>query len=655
MATKNLDIIISAKDEATSTLNKFSASVTNLAKDAAVGSGIIVGALGLIAKNVIELGGNMEQTRIAFESMLGNGDKAGKLMEQISDFAAKTPFDLPQVQEGAKRLLAYNIAAEDIIPTFTTLGNIASAVGSDKLPQLILAFGQVKAATHLTGMELRQFSEAGVPLLQALVDQANATGGVLSQIGGVSAKTKKKFDSLSESVSNQEYRLKLMKKAGKDGSDAYKILSRSIDQNKDKIKDLGDVGPAVFGKVKVSAEDMINKISDGTVSFDEVQKALNSIGGAGGKWGDLMAKQSTTFLGTLSNTRDEFVRFTLDVIGFNKDGTLRDNSIFFYLKKAMESFLSALQQARPIVQGFFDYIVGNTPAITAGILALSGAFLAMGIAMFPIIAPAVAIMAVFGALGYVAGLLIDYFGGIEVVSKKLGDTVNWLKEQWDQIYPQIKAIADLLTEIFLPVWETLKQEIIIIGQELQKLAVTLGISKDIWEILGKVLLYIIVGAVTVLIAILVGLGALLIGLAKIIDTVILPALQKFADMQAFITEKTKGTITAINSFLDGWSKLSSLKNISLSLTGKNTESHQHGGFVDAPVGQAVPALLHGGERVVPRVGTDVNPGTGGSGGITINFTGAVSMDSPERIQQLADKVINILGRQNELAAKGIVF
>lgn len=83
-------------------------------------------------------------------------------------------------------------------------------------------------------------------------------------------------------------------------------------------------------------------------------------------------------------------------------------------------------------------------------------------------------------------------------------------------------------------------------------------------------------------------------------------------------------------------------------------SFQHGGFVDAPTGQAVPAMLHGGERVIPRTGLDsARGGTGSS--VNINFSGPVSMDSEQRVSQLANKIIDMLGRQNELAAKGISF
>lgn len=86
--------------------------------------------------------------------------------------------------------------------------------------------------------------------------------------------------------------------------------------------------------------------------------------------------------------------------------------------------------------------------------------------------------------------------------------------------------------------------------------------------------------------------------------------------------------------------------------GKNIDKFEHGGFVPGPFSQAVPAILHGGERVIPRLGADVSQG-GGGGGVTINITGSFNLDSESRVEELADRIIRILGRQNELASKGI--
>lgn len=111
--------------------------------------------------------GAYEQNRIAFETMLGSADKARTLMQQISDFAKSTPFELPEVVAGSKQLLAFGFAQEQIIPTMRKLGDIASGVGVP-VGQLTNVFGQVRVAGRLMGQDLLQFTNAGVPLIEAL-------------------------------------------------------------------------------------------------------------------------------------------------------------------------------------------------------------------------------------------------------------------------------------------------------------------------------------------------------------------------------------------------------------------------------------------------------------------------------------------------------
>lgn len=84
---------------------------------------------------------------------------------------------------------------------------------------------------------------------------------------------------------------------------------------------------------------------------------------------------------------------------------------------------------------------------------------------------------------------------------------------------------------------------------------------------------------------------------------------------------------------------------------------QHGGIVPGPVGAPVPIVAHGGERITPR-GSNTNApfaNGGAGGGVTINFSGPVSMDSESRVQELADRIIRQLGRQNELSRYGVGF
>lgn len=186
MENNVLELILRIKDEATKQLSNFADTISSnqkkindLGKDlTSFGKKMdlfvtvpIIGA----GTAAVKMAADFEQTKISFETMLGSADKANKLLKELTDFATKTPFTLSGLETSTKQLLAYGISQDQVLTDLKTLGDIASGVGMDKLPNLILAFGQVKAATHLTGMELRQFTEAGVPLIDALAARFKTT------------------------------------------------------------------------------------------------------------------------------------------------------------------------------------------------------------------------------------------------------------------------------------------------------------------------------------------------------------------------------------------------------------------------------------------------------------------------------------------------
>ena len=128
-------------------------------------------AIGAVA---VKNAADFEKQKVAFETMLGSAKKAGKLLDQIEKFAATTPFQMPGLIEGAKRLLAFGTEAEDVIETMRRLGNAAMG-DQNKLDSLTLAFGKLQAKGKATMLELNMFIQAGVPILDALAEQLDVT------------------------------------------------------------------------------------------------------------------------------------------------------------------------------------------------------------------------------------------------------------------------------------------------------------------------------------------------------------------------------------------------------------------------------------------------------------------------------------------------
>ena len=118
-------------------------------------------------KQVIAVRSQFQQLEIAFGTMLKSKEKANALMVQMTDLAAKTPFGLQEVSEGAKRLLAFQVPAEEVTETLRRMGDVAAGLGVP-MERLIHVYGQVKAQGRMFTNDLYQFMNAGIPMISEL-------------------------------------------------------------------------------------------------------------------------------------------------------------------------------------------------------------------------------------------------------------------------------------------------------------------------------------------------------------------------------------------------------------------------------------------------------------------------------------------------------
>lgn len=195
-----ISVRIKAIDEATPAMKKMASetstlrsgfdSLTNTLHNVAgaFGIGLNIGnAIGMV-KNMItssfQLAAAMEQSEMAFTTMLGSAEASTEMLTKLRDFADKTPFEFAGLQEAAKRMMAYGFAAEDVIPTLTSVGDAAAALGGGQpmIERLTTALGQMSAKGKVSGEELRQLAEAGVPALRYLAEAAGVTTGEMSKM-----------------------------------------------------------------------------------------------------------------------------------------------------------------------------------------------------------------------------------------------------------------------------------------------------------------------------------------------------------------------------------------------------------------------------------------------------------------------------------------
>lgn len=143
-------------------------------------------SIGKFVNQMMQVRGQFQQTEMAFKTMLQSESKANDLMQQMIHTAAITPFGVEDVTEGAKQLLAFNVAAEDVNKTLIGLGDVAAGMGL-RLSDVVMLYGTTIAKGKMDTMDLYQFLNRGIPIADELakvmgLDVNNAIGEVSKQI-----------------------------------------------------------------------------------------------------------------------------------------------------------------------------------------------------------------------------------------------------------------------------------------------------------------------------------------------------------------------------------------------------------------------------------------------------------------------------------------
>lgn len=183
-------------DKSQSRLGTFTKSVTGgIAKIAALAAGAVsIGSLGFGLKLVAEA----EQAEVAFTTMLGSVDLAKQKLGELKDFAASTPFQLGELRDSARTLLAFGVSADDLIPTMKTLGDLAA--GTQKpIADFVDIFGKVKASGVASMGDINRLADRGVPVFQEL---AKVMGVSTEEVRGLVGSGKVGFKEIQQVMEN---------------------------------------------------------------------------------------------------------------------------------------------------------------------------------------------------------------------------------------------------------------------------------------------------------------------------------------------------------------------------------------------------------------------------------------------------------------------
>lgn len=227
---------------------------------------------------VVDIGGELENQKIAMASILQDEGKATTIFNQIKKLAVASPFGVMDLNQYAKQLSAYSIPYNELYDTMKRLADISAGVGVD-MGRIILAFGQIKAAKFLKGTELRQLTEANIPMVDKLAERFSKLEGRMVSAGEV-------LDMISKKKVTFEDVKDVLWELTDDGGmfhNMQEVLSESVKSKWKNLADaidimLGDIAESMGSTLKWTAESLTTLAQNWKEVVPAIEAAVGAFG-----------------------------------------------------------------------------------------------------------------------------------------------------------------------------------------------------------------------------------------------------------------------------------------------------------------------------------------------------------------------------------------
>lgn len=229
----------------------------------------VMGAASLI-KNLVRITGEFEAQHVALRAILQDVAGADRIFYQLQELAVKSPFTFRNLTDYAKQLSAFSVPMNEIYDTTKRLADVSAGLGVD-MSRIILAYGQIRSASFLRGQEVRQLTEAGIPVLQELAKQFKEIEGEAVSVGKV-------FDKISARQVPFEMIERMFKDLTSEGGKFYEMQEVLAETVKGKVSNLQDAWEIMLSKIGESNDGFIKGVLDGVTNliknYKELAKAL---------------------------------------------------------------------------------------------------------------------------------------------------------------------------------------------------------------------------------------------------------------------------------------------------------------------------------------------------------------------------------------------
>ncbi len=303
--------------------------------------------------SLVRVSGEFELQHLTLQAIVGDIDAADKIFSQLQVLAVKSPFSFSQLTSYTKQLSAFSVPTEELYETTKMLADASAGLGVD-MGRIILAYGQIRSAAFLRGQEVRQLTEAGIPILTELAKQFTEIEGRMISAGEV-------FDKISMREVPFEMVEKVFKDMTSEGGKFYNMQEIQAETLKAKVKNLGDQYDIMLYQIGQAQEGLL-KGSVGAIGglmehWQAIGRVIVSVAAGFGAYAAVLAAVWA---------REKAI-MALDMVRFIVTATRATGS----LTKGIKAYRDMMVQAGATTKAAFAAsIVGLIAAVTVGIIQL---------------------------------------------------------------------------------------------------------------------------------------------------------------------------------------------------------------------------------------------------------------------------------------------
>lgn len=222
-----------------------------------------------MVKNLATITGEFEMQKVSMQAILQDAEKGAAIFERIKELAVISPFQFKDLVSYTKQLSAFSVPYEELYDTTKMLADLSAGLGVG-MDRLILAYGQVRSAAVLRGQELRQFTEAGIPIVEELRQKLSEANGELVTTGEV-------FEYISARKVPFEMVRDIIVEMTSEGGKFYKMQEVQAETLKGKIANLTDAFQIMMANIGESDGGLMKGAVDATRALIENYKTVGGI------------------------------------------------------------------------------------------------------------------------------------------------------------------------------------------------------------------------------------------------------------------------------------------------------------------------------------------------------------------------------------------